>query len=54
MKRVLIRPAVLVLDEATANLDLNTEAEVHRAMRARRAGASGAPRGKAPGSNPPK
>jgi ATP-binding cassette subfamily B protein len=29
----LIRPVVLILDEATANLDLNTEAEVQRAMR---------------------
>jgi len=29
----LIRPVVLILDEATANLDLNTEAEVHSAMR---------------------
>ena len=29
----LIRPVVLILDEATANLDLHTEAEVQRAMR---------------------
>jgi ATP-binding cassette subfamily B protein len=29
----LVRPKVLILDEATANLDLDTEAEVQRAMR---------------------
>ena len=29
----LVKPVVLILDEATANLDLNTEAEVQRAMR---------------------
>ena len=29
----LVRPVVLILDEATANLDLNTEAEVQHAMR---------------------
>ena len=29
----LIKPAVLILDEATSNLDLQTEAEVQRAMR---------------------
>lgn len=29
----LVRPVILILDEATANLDLNTEAEVQRAMR---------------------
>jgi len=29
----LVRPKILILDEATANLDLRTEAEVQRAMR---------------------
>jgi len=29
----LVRPVILILDEATANLDLTTEAEVQRAMR---------------------
>lgn len=29
----LVKPAILILDEATANLDLNTEASVQRAMR---------------------
>lgn len=29
----LVRPKILILDEATANLDLDTEAEVQRAMR---------------------
>lgn len=29
----LVKPAVLILDEATSNLDLQTEAEVQRAMR---------------------
>lgn len=29
----LVEPRILILDEATANLDLNTEAEVQRAMR---------------------
>jgi ATP-binding cassette, subfamily B, bacterial len=28
-----VKPVVLILDEATANLDLTTEAEVQRAMR---------------------
>jgi len=32
-RAALIEPVMLILDEATANLDLNTEAEVQRAMR---------------------
>jgi ATP-binding cassette subfamily B protein len=32
-RALLVKPAILVLDEATANLDLATEAEVQRAMR---------------------